>query len=188
MNYSHVEGNVTALVVAARPPDSAGAPDARDSRPLNGETHAIKIPSELEIKAAFAPPARQISLKLSADDATRVNVDLTAKGGKIQVAVRTPDQELAKSLQSDLGDLVGRLESKGLKTETWMPASPHPMSAASQPSSSNPGFGPPQQSGSGHGGGQQRQQQNSSNQRQQARWTAQMEETVSTTEARSEDL
>ncbi|HEX4595448.1 MAG TPA: hypothetical protein VH157_14290 [Bryobacteraceae bacterium] len=134
----------------------------------------------------IAPAIRQISLKLSADESTRVNVDLTAKAGKIQVSVRTLDPELAKSLQTDLGDLVGRLESKGFKTEAWVPASTHQITAPSQPSDSNTGFGQPQHPGSGPGGGQERQQQNGSNQRQQARWTAQMEETLSKSEARSE--
>jgi hypothetical protein len=39
----------------------------------------------------------------------------------MHVAVRTDDRELAKSLQSDLGDLVSRLDEKGYKTATWTP-------------------------------------------------------------------
>jgi hypothetical protein len=115
-----------------------------------------------------------------------VNLDLIEKAGKVQVTVRTPDHELAKSLQTDLGDLIGRLESKGFKTESWIPSTIHQAAAPAQSTNSNGGFNQPQHSGGGQGGGQQRHQQNGSNQRQQARWTAQMEETLSADEARSE--
>jgi hypothetical protein len=148
----------------------------------------LKVAWEHETKVGIAPPPfRQISLKLSTDDSTRVNLDLTEKAGKVQITVRTPDHELAKSLQTDLGDLIGRLEGKGFKTESWIPVSVHQTAAPSQSSSSNNGFGQPQHSGGGQGGGQQRNQQNGSNQRQQARWAAQIEETLSADEkARSE--
>ena len=87
---------------------------------------------------------------------------------------------------ADLGDLVGRLQSKGFKTETWIPTGAQ-AAVLSPPSSSNPGFGQPQHSGFGPGGGQQHQQQHGSNQRQQARWTAQLEETLSANDVRSEN-
>lgn len=184
--FRQVEGNATAVEAPVRPTGAESAPGTRTSRPPSADTHAITSASEPQIRVGIAPAIRQISLKLSADESTRVNVDLTAKAGKIQVSVRTLDPELAKSLQTDLGDLVGRLESKGFKTEAWVPASTHQITAPSQPSDSNTGFGQPQHPGSGPGGGQERQQQNGSNQRQQARWTAQMEETLSKSEARSE--
>jgi hypothetical protein len=132
------------------------------------------------------PPFRQISLKLSTDDSTRVILDLIEKAGKVQLTVRTPDHELAKSLQTDLGDLIGRLESKGFKTESWIPAAIHQAAAPAQSTTSNGGFGSAHHSGAGQGGGQQRHQQNGSNQRRQARWTAQVDETMSADEARSE--
>jgi hypothetical protein len=115
-----------------------------------------------------------------------VNLDLIEKAGKVQVTVRTPDHELAKALQTDLGDLIGKLESKGFKTESWIPAAVHQTAAPAQSSTSNGGFGQQQHSGAGQGGWQQRHQQNGSNQKQQARWTAQIEETLSANEARSE--
>jgi len=37
----------------------------------------------------------------------------------VHVAVRTDDGELTRSLQSDLGDLVSRLQTKGYKTTAW---------------------------------------------------------------------
>ena len=68
-----------------------------------------------------APPTREISLRVADVDAAKVDVRLSERAGKVHVAVRTDDRELAKSLQSDLGELVGRLERKGYSTETWTP-------------------------------------------------------------------
>jgi hypothetical protein len=171
---------------AARIADTPGQPDTSQRRAGVVDTHTIQTVLEPETRAGIAPAARQISLKLATDESTRVNIEFTEKAGKIQVAVRTPDQELAKSLQTDLGNLVGRLESKGFKTESWLPA-PHQTTVAPQPSNSNSGFGQPHHSGSGAGAGQQRQHPNSPNQRQQARWTAQLKQTLSASEVRSEN-
>ncbi len=132
-------------------------------------------------------PARQISLKLIGEDAAKVSVDVSEKGGKVQIAVRSSDPELAKSLRSDLGDLVGRLESKGFKTEAWVPAtSRHATGAAAEQSDSN-GSGYPRDAGSGTNQRQSRQGQNGSNQRQQARWMAQLEQTIATDETRTDN-
>lgn len=146
----------------------------------------IKTAIETEtIAAPQAQPARQISLKLSGPDSARVDVQLSEKGGKVQVAVRTADHELAKSLQGDLGDLVGRLENKGFKTEVWVPGASHPSHIAA-PDQSSSGQGNPEHSGFGAGQEPRGQGRNGSNQRQQARWMAQLEETLSTEETRLE--
>jgi hypothetical protein len=187
LNSRHAGGNATSAEAPTRPPDTPGTAVTRVDRSSSAELQALKVASEPEIKVGIAPPPfRQISLKLSTDDSTRVNLDLIEKSGKVQVTVRTPDHELAKSLQTDLGDLIGRLESRGFKTESWIPAAVHQAAVSAQSTNSNGGFGQPQQSGAGQGGGQQHHQRNGSNQRQQARWTAQIQETLSANEARSE--
>ena len=107
-----------------------------------------------------------------------MDVELTQKAGKVQVAVRTADRDLAKSLQTDLGDLVGRLENKGYKTEAWIPAAPH-IAQPGATNSSSFGNSDPQHSGSGTGQQPDRQGQNGSNQRQQPRWMQQFEESLS---------
>jgi hypothetical protein len=142
---------------------------------------------EPEVNVAPKPPAaRQISLQLTGEDSTKVNVDLSERGGKVQVAVRTADPDLTKSMRTDLGDLVERLESKGFKTEAWVPASSrHMPAAAPEQSGSANSQSNPRQSGSGMGQRQGRPGQNGSNQRQHARWTAQLEETLSTEETRT---
>jgi hypothetical protein len=132
------------------------------------------------------PAATQISLQLTGEDSTKVNVDLSERAGRVQVAVRTADPDLTKSMRTDLGDLVERLESKGFKTEAWVPASSrHVPAAAPEQSGSANSQTSPRQSGSGMGQRQGRQGQNGSNQRQQARWTAQLKETLSTEETRT---
>jgi len=150
-------------------------------------SEAPKVANEPEINAApQAQPARQISLKLTGDDSSKVTVDLSDRAGKVQVSVRTADPELAKSLRGDLGDLVGRLESKGFKTEAWVPtASRHTPAAAPEQSGSSNSQRDPRNSGSGTDQRQGRQGQNGSNQRQQARWMAQLNETLSTEETRT---
>lgn len=183
LNSGQAGANATGAEVPSRPPDTLGAPVTRVDRSSATEPSALKVASEPETKVGIAPPPfRQISLKLTTDDSTRVNLDLIEKAGKVQITVRTPDHELAKSLQTDLGDLIGRLEGKGFKTESWIPATIHQAAAPSQSADSNNGFGQPQHSGAGQGGDQQRHQQNGSNQRQQARWKAQIEETLSADE------
>jgi hypothetical protein len=94
--------------------------------------------------------------------------------------VRTADQDLAQSLQTNLGELVGRLEDKGFKAETWAPiAAPHGSAAVREPS--NSANSQNQSEHSAYQGGQQdqRQGQRESNQRQQERWKMQFEETLS---------
>lgn len=155
-------------------------------RPSSPESDEVKI-TPPEVRQPAAPRlARQISLKLTAGDSARVNVDLSERAGKVQVSVRTPDHELAKSLQTDLGDLVGRLENKGFKAEAWVPTG-----AAHQPSGSsgsNTGYSQSGHSGFSSGRNANSQQQNGSNHRQHGRWTAEFEETLAADEKRSEKL
>jgi hypothetical protein len=165
---------------------SQGTPSQATSSQASA-SQATKVSNEPEINAAPQPqPARQISLKLTGEDSSSVNVELSEKAGKVQVAVRTADPDLAKSLRTDLGDLVGRLENKGFKTEAWVPtALRHTPAAAPGQSSSSNSQGGERNPGSETGRRQERQGQNGSNQRQQARWKAQVEETLSTEESRT---
>lgn len=131
-------------------------------------------------------PARQISFKL-AGASSNVNVLFTDKAGKVEVAVRTPDQNLTKSLQADLGDLVARLEASGLRTETWAPMiAHHAPGSVAEPSNSANSQGQPGNPGSGSGNQQQR-GQNESDQRQQPRWMAQLDESLTVEDKRMED-
>jgi hypothetical protein len=74
--------------------------------------------------------SKQILLNLAGSGATNVAVHLRERSGRIEVAVRSGDSQLTKSLQSGLGDLVTRLENQGFKTQAWVPASPRQAAAA----------------------------------------------------------
>ena len=110
----------------------------------------------------------------------------------MQIAVRTPDHALAKSMQTDLSELVGRLENRGFKAEAWIPTSGRHAEAPAAPQQSSQGNSqnhPERQSGgSGSGPQQQRQGQNESNQRQQERWKTQLDETLSVEDKRMENI
>jgi hypothetical protein len=152
-------------------------------------SQSTKSANDVETSPGPQPqPARQISLKLVGEDSAKVSVDLSERGGKVQIAVRSADPELARSLRTDLGDLVGRLESKGFKTEAWVPTtSRHTLATAAEQSDSRNRPDYPRDTGSGTNQRQGRQGQNGSNQRQQARWMAQLEETIALDETRTEN-
>jgi hypothetical protein len=160
----------------------AASPAVRPSEPGTAkETSPAQAAPEIETKnVVAAQPARQISFQLGRSDTNNVNVLLTERAGKVQVAVRTPDHQLAKALQTDLGDLVGRLESHGFKAETWVPASGHRAAAAMADASNSAnhrehgGAG-----GSSSGEQQQRREQNGSNARQRPRGLTAFQDTLS---------
>jgi hypothetical protein len=125
-----------------------------------------------------APPVREISFRITAASAN-VDVQVAQRAGKVQVAVRTADPDLAKSLQTNLGDLVGRLEDKGYKTETWTPVTAqHGTAAVREPSNSANSQSQSANPGSQGGGQDQQHGQQESNQRRQGRWQTQLEETL----------
>jgi hypothetical protein len=127
--------------------------------------------------------ARQISLKLAGSGSAGVAVQLRERAGRIEVAVRSGDPQLAKSLQSGLGDLVTRFENQGFKTQAWVPAAARQTATA--PSSWESGPNQQQQEhSSGGNGNQQRQAEGDPNQRRQPRPSARFEESMADEDAR----
>jgi hypothetical protein len=157
-----------------------GALDSPDE-PITPDRPVVsEIAMAVDPKTVVSPqPAREISLRLTGEDSTNVDVQLRERAGQIQVAVRTDDPQLAKSLQSDLGELISRLESSGYKTEGWTPVAGRLAAAAPAESGSLGSQGQPQHSGSGSGQQQRQEEKYQSNQRQQPKWMAQVEETLS---------
>jgi hypothetical protein len=185
-NQSRTEKNPIAFEPQAQTTAETKTTAIESGRPESNSREATILPAEIETKATVQPQPRQISLKLEGPDSQKVDILLTDRAGRVDVAVRTADRQLAKSLQGDLGDLVGRLENKGFKTEAWVPAASHAVAAPVASGKPASGQGQPGQSGSG-AGQQQRQGQNGSNQRQQPRWAAQLDETLSADEMRKEN-
>ena len=161
--------------------DRAAEPGAATQTETKGSQppHPPSASPESESSGAVpTQPIREISFRLATPSAN-VDVQVAQRAGKVQVAVRTADQDLAKSLQTNLGELVGHLEDKGFRTETWNPiAEQHGSSSVREPSNSANSQSQSNDSGS-RGGQGQRQGQQESNQRQQGRWKTQLEETLS---------
>jgi hypothetical protein len=69
-----------------------------------------------------APVTREIAFRLAGPESSTVDVKLIDRAGKLHVAVRSADGELAHTLRGDLPELIGRLEQRGFSAETWTPA------------------------------------------------------------------
>ncbi len=152
-------------------------------RPAVSTIPPVRDAGEKAIEQNIPSQARQVSLRLVGSDANSVSVLLTEKAGKVQIAVRTPDHELSKTLQGNLGDLVGRLEAKGFKAETCVSSGAQSNSAARQ-ETSNFEQGRGGSSSSWSGAQQQNRQGNGSGHRRRPHWLAQLDETLSTEDIR----
>jgi len=95
-------------------------------------------------------------------------------------------------MQSDLSELVGRLENRGFKAEAWIPTSGRHAEATATPQQfcqGNSQNHPERQSGGFRLGRTAAEtSQNESNQRQQARWKTQLEQTFSVEAKRMENI
>ena len=133
-----------------------GAPGHRavpSSNPNLGEI----VESKSETNGSLSPPpAREISLRLPGSESGSVDLRVMERGGRLHVSVRTQDPDLVRVLQSDVGDLVGRLEKKGFETENlWMPSArtgQHVSEVESSRSNSDQAFGRQPDSNSSSGG------------------------------------
>jgi hypothetical protein len=83
--------------------------EAAESPQLNDQQHLVN------------EPVREIQVDVG-DQAERVRLQLLDKTGELRVHVRTSDETLAASLQSDLRTLVRDLDRAGFEAETWTPS------------------------------------------------------------------
>jgi hypothetical protein len=167
-------------VLLGRPPEPGGVPDTR-AKARVPSSPAPTVAPETEATPVAPQPLREVSLRLavqtSSVSTSNVDVQLAERAGKVQVAVRTADQELAKSLQGNLGELVGRLQERGFKTDVWTPTSaPHGGLATREPSTSSESQNYSDRSGS-QGGQPDSRGQPGSDQRRQGHWKAEFEGT-----------
>jgi hypothetical protein len=107
---------------------------------------------------------RDISLKLTNNDQSSVQVHLSERAGELHVSVRTPDAGLTRGLREGLSDLVGRLEESGYRAETWRPSDS--ASTAQDQGRENPSQQHSSQQNAGGSGADSRQQQNPRDQQQ----------------------
>ena len=110
-----------------------------------------------------AQPTRDITVKVEGSEMANADVRLSDRGGKIVVSVRSQSPELAQSLRADLGDLVGRLENQGYRSDAIIPG-------AGRASHNQPGAASARETlGPGADGGQSRQHRNHQEPRSRAR-------------------
>src|SRR5262249_44712603 len=127
----------TALQTGSQPVSGVTIPDVRAQRPAGedlgagGETLSQRAASSeaagtvtQTASVVRSQTSGAVALRMRSADST-VNVQLKQRGGAVEVSVRSDNPQLAKALQTDLGDLVGRLSERGYKAETWSPAESH---------------------------------------------------------------
>jgi len=162
----------------ASPSLTTGAPvtaSTASTQPASGNSSPAKaaaderVPQFLEPQNETSQPAsetiRDISLKLTNQDQSSVQVRLTERAGELHVSVRTPDAGLTRNLREGLSELVGRLEQSGYRAETWRPADNG--STAQDQGRENPSQQHSSQQQNGGGSGtDSRQQQNPRDQQQ----------------------
>lgn len=183
--------------ILPEPSNGVGRTSSRtEPAPLDPPSSA-RVSLDLESGQSIRPqPLREISLKLADGASNQVDIQVMARAGKVEVAVRTADQELTKSLQTNLGELVGRMEAKGYRTETWIPtallraSATLPEPATSYLGHSQDGHRQDQTEHSGSSGGQKQQehQQQEAGRRPQPRWVAQFQETLDGEETSTESI
>jgi hypothetical protein len=112
--------HATALDVTPAPAAPAPAPAQTPSQPPQIATHAsANLHSDAAVKTGTAS---ELSFSVSASDQQKVEVRVTDRAGEVRVSVRTPNEELASTLRSDLGSLTGKLSQSGYTTEAFAPA------------------------------------------------------------------
>jgi hypothetical protein len=161
------------LLIPSAAPGAATAAITRASAPQPPQAPAAS--TDIEAKGGSpSHPIREMSLRLTSPT-NQVDVQLSARPGGLQVAVRTRDPDLAKSLQSNLGELVGNLEQRGFRADAWTPMDTQPRGLAFKETSDNKGHS----DASGSQGGQPNPRgQQESSQQQQERRKAQFEESL----------
>ena len=161
-NFSH---SLSEMVAEKPPSGRADAPGTHDSP---------KLESKSEINPNLRPPpAREISLRLpGSGESGSVDLRISERAGKVQIAVRTLDAGLARALRSDISDLVGRLERKGFDTQTWLPPERSGHGTVETQNGSTSEHGGSRQSGNGWQTAADPQQQR---QRNRPRWLDEME-------------
>ncbi|MDQ6707083.1 MAG: hypothetical protein M3Z85_14050, partial [Acidobacteriota bacterium] len=98
------------------------------------EIRGIPRPVEVAPEPTAGKPAeglRDISFRLVDGSKEQVEVRLLERAGELRVSVRSADPQLNTELRNGLGDLAGKLEKTGFRTETWHPAQEHTKSAES---------------------------------------------------------
>ena len=113
--------HATALDSTPSPAAPAPAATGAASQPSMMASHA---PAALHTDATVKTgTANELSFSVSSSDQQKVEVRVMDRAGEVRVSVRTPNEELASTLRSDLGSLTGKLNQSGFTTEAFAPSS-----------------------------------------------------------------
>ena len=128
--------------------------------------------ASLEQPTRPAGAVRHIRLQVPTPADRPLEVDISARGQSIRLAVRSSQSELGSALQENLDQLAVRMESHGLRSATWIPGDGRPSSlsparSAEAGSGEFAGGGRDHDSGSSDSGGQRQGQR-----RNQPEWLA----------------
>ena len=121
-------------------------------------------------------------MRLAPGESSAVDIKVIDRSGSLRVAVRTPDPDLARNLQSGLSDLVHRLERKGFETEAWSPGDGL-RSTPAQGSQSNSNDSAFQRNGRDPRHGEQQGNGQQGNSRNRPKWLAELEQKLVTSDA-----
>jgi hypothetical protein len=125
----------TAATFGTAPPTGVAARSAHQEQ----SAARAELESAVVVRPqAPAAPAREIHLRLGDLRADGVSLQVVDRKGRIEVAVRTPDRELAGSLRESLPTLVRRMEGVGYRVEAWAPPE-FAARLAGQPPEGRPG-------------------------------------------------
>lgn len=110
----------------AAPAAEVAAPAATDAaavrQPVTRQAPLGEIrPPAVPDRAPAREPARRIELRLSETSESGVSLHVVDRSGRVEVAVRTADRDLAGSLREALPALVRRMEHAGFRAEAWAP-------------------------------------------------------------------
>jgi hypothetical protein len=126
-------GAAPAAAEAGRPPESLRNGPPRDAAPRFAEPRPeaprASAPRAVEeTTPAQRQPLRDLSIQVpnrSAQEAGgNIELRISERAGKVQVAVHTGDPALKDSLRQHLPELVSKLEETGYRAETWRPDAP----------------------------------------------------------------
>ncbi|MCZ2148359.1 MAG: flagellar hook-length control protein FliK [Bryobacterales bacterium] len=74
-------------------------------------------PAETRHTTASARESKQITLPLDSAGMRDIEVRLVDQGGRVQVSVHSPDREVRSTLRANLEELIGSLETRGIRAE-----------------------------------------------------------------------
>jgi hypothetical protein len=114
------------IVHSAMAPSRPPFQETRDSKVsevrsvTTGENPMAEATLKTETQHIAAPgrESKQITLPLDSAGMRDIEVRLVDRGGNIQVSVHSPDREVRSTLRANLQDLIGSLETHGIRAES----------------------------------------------------------------------